>query len=160
MDFGAYGNVEFTVHYFEKMPEWAWKIRTASWKEEKEHDKLYSNYTVVVLPDGTRERRITRTDAEFAAEEIWLTFEATNIPTKADAEPIHIDSVNVNTKGLLFPLRVREDKERFMDILGKLRTEMVMELWAAVRRANPQWLPNFPQKNSQETSENESEQED
>lgn len=152
MDFGEYGAQKTTVYYFERMPAWAWRIKTVTFKEERKHDELFSGYTVRINPDGTRDRVITRTDADFAAEEIFLTFDGSNIPADTSKEPVPIDQVDVNTKGLLMPFKAKNDKARFMEILGQMPTEMVTELWTAVRRANPQWLPNFQPMNSEQTS--------
>lgn len=146
--FGDYGGGGFVVHTFERVPAWKWRIKIVTFAEELEHEKVFTGYEITNHPDGRITRRIEGTDADILVEEIFLTFDGTNIPGSLSTDPedcIPIEKVRPGVRKLFMPVEVSKNRERFLELLGRMPTSMVREVWMAVRRANPQWVPGFPQ---------------
>jgi len=111
-------------HRLEKEPDWFWKIKPVTTKEELALAQFLSTERMLLLSDGTRiGRRVT--NIETAIREIALTFGGTNI---------------VDGDGKLI-LEANATVEQIEKVLLDMPNELTNELWIAVGSAIPTWGP-------------------
>jgi hypothetical protein len=135
INWGSYAISGEVTHYFEKEPEWYWKIKPPTSGDELEIQKFL--YSQRVFIDHTGKRfELTPITTEIAHREIALTFAGTNVP-----------GVVTDDEGNFLP--VLADNARIEEIEAVLRImpqDMVMEIWGVVGEVNPKWGPTIPPK--------------
>lgn len=127
IDFGDYAIIDTITHYFEKKPEWYWKIKPVTSGLELERSKFMLHNRVIETVDGIR-RELPPTWLEITYREIALTFGGTNITDRSGALVLQDDA------------RIPEI-ERF---LASAPNEWVMEIWKALGAVYPKWGPADP----------------
>jgi len=132
MKFGNYAIVNAVTYNFEKEPDWYWKFKPPTAKDELILQQfLFQKRTRTV--DGVSEQ-LPATSMEIVFEQLALTFGGTNIPKYkqegdewvATDEPILTDSSDVG---------------KIKQVLGEMPTDLVQELWIALGKHIPNWGP-------------------
>jgi hypothetical protein len=129
MNFGNYAILDTVTHYFEKEPDWFWKIKPVHSGLELERSKFLLHNRVIETADGVR-RELPPTWLEIAYREIALTFGGTNIPVSdEDDTPVLAEDASI------------QEIEKF---LAEAPQGLVMEIWKALGAAYPKWGPADP----------------
>ena len=133
MNFGKYAVITPYTYHFEKEPDWYWKFAPPTARDELDLQRfLFQKRTRTT--NGVAEQ-YPATSMEVVFRQLALTFGGTNIPDyEKNPDGEWIDSGR--------PI-LKEDAsvEVVEAILGKMPTELVQELWAALGEHIPNWGP-------------------
>lgn len=132
-NFGKYGFVGATKHYFDQEPNWFWTIKPVTAGMELENSKFLAHRRLVAGPDGRTE--LPPTAMEVAFNEIALCFGSTNIP-KDENKPVEDGGEPIIPEGA----SVDEIKQ----ILSTFPRPLLMEIWRMIGNVYPYWGPNDP----------------
>lgn len=132
MKFGNYAVIQPITYNFKKEPEWYWKFKPPTARDElKLQQFLFHRRTRVV--DGVQEQ-LPATSMEVVFRQLALTFGGTNIPRYE-----HKDGEWVMTDQPI--LQTDDSVEKIEAVLGEMPTELVWELWEALGEHVPNWGP-------------------
>jgi hypothetical protein len=132
MKFGNYAILDDITYHFEKEPDWYWKFKAPTAKDELKLQRfLFRQRTRV--KDGVQET-MQATSMEVVFRQLSLTFGGTNIPkyVKKEGEWVETDQY------ILYP---DNSIEKIEEVLGEMPTNLVQELWNALGEHVPNWGP-------------------
>jgi hypothetical protein len=133
MKFGKYAVVEPVTYNFAKEPDWYWKFKPPTARDELNMQRFLWQRRNVVRPDGSRES-LPATEMDVVFHQLGLTFGGTNIPQYklVDDEWVETDK----------PILQKDaDVEEVKSVLGEMPTDLVKELWEALGEHVPNWGP-------------------
>jgi hypothetical protein len=119
--FGKYAIVEVTTYNLKLEPQWYWKIKSPTAREDLKMQNFFSNPPQMTLPDG-RIVNAMISNLDVTLFELGLLFAGTNIP-KGDT-PVEEGGE---------PLcKVGDSIETIVEALKDLPTDMIVEIWTAI----------------------------
>lgn len=135
-DFGEYSILGSVKIHFSKAPHWWWKIHPVTAGDELEITNFIQKNRHVMGDDGKLHYQ-PPSSMEIAHMEIALLFDGTNIPEEKDKP------VEDGGKPLL---EVGDSIDKILDVLRHMPQSMIMEIWEAIAKANPdgRWGPQLP----------------
>jgi len=126
--FEKYAILDAVVHTFEKLPEFNWKIRPPTTKDEIALARYLMGGTFVVVDE--QKVPVPHANIEIALFEVSTLFGGTNIPKgENDPTPVLADNASV---------------AEITAFLESLPAPVVMEIWTALGKAVPGWGPKTP----------------
>lgn len=144
-NFGDYALMGAVTYNFEKAPGWYWKIKPVTSGIELEMSRfLYRNRDVEA---NGKSQYIPPLNLEICHREIALLFGGTNIPEDAE-NPVEYGGKPILPEGA--------NVEQVEAVLRQMPKEMVLEIWTAIARANPdgKWGPELPKETASQPEQN------
>lgn len=133
MKFGKYAIADDITHYFDKEPEWYWKVQAVTTGMELAMSKFLNHRRLISTPEGRAE--LPPTSMEIAFREVALTFGGTNIPADVN--------ISIEDGGAPF-IDENATVEQIEAKLAQIPRDMFSEIWDAVGEAYPYWGPADP----------------
>jgi len=133
MKFGNYAIVQPITYNFEKEPDWYWKFKPPTARDELALQQyLFQRRTRTV--EGVVEQ-LPATSMEIVFHQLALTFGGTNIPKykEVDGEWVSAEEPVLQTDASV---------EEIKATLGEMPTDLVLELWIALGQHVPNWGPS------------------
>lgn len=132
MKFGNYAVLEPITYNFEREPEWYWKFKPPTARDELQFQRFLFHKRSRTVNGVSEQLPATRMEAIF--RQLALTFGGTNIPKyklvdgewQDTGEPI---------------LKEGSSVEEIEKVLGEMPTELVQEIWSALGDHIPNWGP-------------------
>ena len=128
--FEQYAVLDPVVHTFKKIPDWNWKIKPPTTKEEISLSRYLMGGSFVMV-DG-QNVPVPHTSIEIAVFEISLLFGGTNIP-KGENDPTPVLADNAT-------------QAEVSGFVGALPPAVTLEIWGALGKAVPGWGPKTQEK--------------
>jgi hypothetical protein len=133
MKFGQYAVIQPVTYNFEKEPEWHWKFKPPTAKDELELQRFLFQKRSRTTPDGMREQ-LPATSMEVVFRQLALTFGGTNIPKYVEVKGEWQETEK--------PILKEDDSvEEIEKVLGEMPAELIQELWNALGEHVPNWGP-------------------